>query len=270
MIGGCLKYDQQTNQSIHMSEHTQSKDENGLIQLLIEQGLNDGLKSVAQWLINNAMIAERSQHLNASPHERTDQRNGYANGFKPRTFVSSLGELQLQNPQVRDSDKPFQSSLIEKGSRSDRALNLAIAEMYVQGVSTRKVSKIVEQLCGASISSTTVSNLAAQLDAEFESWRSRPLPEIRYLIVDATYYKVRLDGVVRDCATLIAIGVERATGKRQILGVSCALSEAEVHWRTFLNSLRERGVGIPDMVTSDAHEGLRACLLYTSPSPRDA
>lgn len=130
----------------------------------------------------------------------------------------------------------------------------------MQGVSTRKVSKIVEELCGASISSTTVSNLTAKLDTEFKSWRERPLPEIRYLIIDATYDKVRLDGIVRDCATLIAIEIERETGKRQVLGVSCALSEAEVHWREFLTSLKERGTGIPDMVTSDAHEGLRAAL----------
>jgi transposase-like protein len=132
--------------------------------------------------------------------------------------------------------------------------------MYVEGVSTRRVTKVMETLCGFQVSSGQVSNLTKKLDSEFKKWRERPLPEIAYLTLDATYYKVRIDGVVRDCATLIAIGVRRDDGKRMILGVSCALSEAEVHWREFNNNLRERGIGIPDLVTSDAHSGLRAAL----------
>ncbi len=149
---------------------------------------------------------------------------------------------------------------MEKGSRSDRALKSAIAIMYIEGVSTRRVTKIMEQMCGFEVSSGQVSNLNKQLDTEFEKWRTRPLPEIAYLTIDATYYKVRIDGVVRDCATLIAQGVRRSDGKRMILGVSCALSEAEVHWREFLTSLKERGIGIPDLITSDAHSGLKAAL----------
>jgi transposase-like protein len=132
--------------------------------------------------------------------------------------------------------------------------------MYVQGVSTRKVTKIMEKMCGFEVSSGQVSKLNKQLDDEFTKWRSRPLPQIAYLIIDATYYKVRIDGVVRDCATLIAHGVRVDDGKRMILGVSCALSEAEVHWRDFLNDLKERGMGIPKLVTSDAHSGLKAAL----------
>jgi transposase-like protein len=150
--------------------------------------------------------------------------------------------------------------LLDKGSRSDRALKSAIATMYVEGVSTRRVTKIMEELCGFEVSSGQVSNLNKQLDAEFEKWRTRPLPPIAYMILDATYYKVRIDGVVRDCATLIAYGIRRDDGKRMVLGVSCALSEAEVHWRVFLNGLKERGIGIPDLVTSDAHGGLKAAL----------
>lgn len=149
---------------------------------------------------------------------------------------------------------------MEKGSRSDRALKSAIAIMYIEGVSTRRVTKIMEQMCGFEVSSGQVSNLSKQLDTEFGKWRTRPLPEIAYLTIDATYYKVRIDGVVRDCATLIAQGVRRSDGKRMILGVSCALSEAEVHWREFLTSLKERGIGIPDLITSDAHSGLKAAL----------
>ena len=135
-----------------------------------------------------------------------------------------------------------------------------MAEMYIQGVSTRKVTKVLEALCGLQVSSSQVSKVTAELDAEFIKWRSRPLPEIAYLTVDATYYKVRIDGIVRDCATLIAIGTRREDGKRMILGVSCALSEAEIHWREFFKDLKERGVGIPDQITSDAHSGLKAAL----------
>lgn len=209
------------------------------------------------------MLLERETHLGAAPWQRTTGRNGYANGFKPRTFQTGIGALQLSVPQVRESDAPFHTSLLEKGSRSERALKSAIATMYVEGVSTRRVTKIMEQLCGFQVSSGQVSNLNKQLDEEFEKWRTRPLPEIAYLIIDATYYKVRIDGTVRDCATLIAHGIRRDNGKRLILGVSCALSEAEVHWRGFLTGLKERGIGIPDLVTSDAHSGLKAALKAT-------
>ena len=246
-----------------MDEHHQPTDANDLINLLLQGGLGDGLPRIAEILMNAAMLVERTKHLGAGPYERVEARNGHANGFKPRTFHTSMGGLELAAPQVRGSDTPFRTSLLEKGSRSDRALKAAIASMYLQGVSTRRVTTVMGELCGFEVSSTQVSNLTAELDAEFSKWRDRPLPEIAHLFIDATYYKVRIDGVVRDCATLIAIGIRRDNGKRLILGVSCALSEAEVHWRGFLAGLKERGIGIPDSVTSDAHEGLRAALRAT-------
>lgn len=246
-----------------MDEHPQITDLNDLINLLLQGGLGDGLPRIAEILMNAAMLVERTKHLGAGPYERVEARNGHANGFKPRTFHTSMGGLELAAPQVRGSDTPFRTSLLEKGSRSDRALKAAIASMYLQGVSTRRVTTVMGELCGFEVSSTQVSNLTAELDAEFTKWRDRPLPEIAHLFIDATYYKVRIDGIVRDCATLIAIGIRRDNGKRLILGVSCALSEAEVHWRGFLASLKERGIGIPDSVTSDAHEGLRAALRAT-------
>jgi putative transposase len=171
-----------------------------------------------------------------------------------------MGSLDLAIPQVRESDTIFRTSLLEKGSRSERALKSAIATMYVEGVSTRRITKVMEELCGFEVSSGQVSNLNKQLDSEFEKWRTRTLPPIIYLTLDATYYKVRIDGVVRDCATLMAYGIRRDDGKRMILGVSCALSEAEVHWRDFLHGPKERGIGIPDLITSDAHSGLKAAL----------
>jgi len=244
-----------------MNEHSQNNQHPDLINILLEDGLENAIPKISALLMNAAMLLERIAHIGADPNERNvEGRNGYANGFKPRSFQTAMGKLQLAIPQVRDSDTTFRTSLLEQGSRSERALKSAIATMYVEGVSTRRVTKIMEKLCGFKVSSGQVSNLTRELDVEFAKWRSRPLPDIIYLTLDATYYKVRIDGVVRDCATLVAIGVRREDGKRMILGVSCALSEAEVHWRDFLNSLRERGIGVPDLVTSDAHTGLKAAL----------
>lgn len=241
-------------------DHTSASDP---INLLLQHGLAGGLPRVAEMLINAAMLLERAAHLQAQPHQRSEHRDGHANGFKPRSLNTALGKLQLSVPQVRGSSLPFRTSLLETGSRIDRALKAAIAEMYLQGVSTRRVTKVLEELCGLDITSTQVSRLTAELDGEFDKWRNRPLPEISFLILDATYLKVRIDGSVRDCAILSAIGIRRSDGKRAVLGVSCALSEAEAHWRAFLASLKERGTGIPDLVTSDAHEGLRAALKAT-------
>ena len=246
-----------------MDEQNQTILHDPLINLLFDGGLQNALPRIAEILMNAAMLLEREKHIGASPYQRGTERNGYANGFKPRTFQTGIGALELTVPQVRQSDTIFRTSLLEKGSRSDRALKSAIATMYVEGVSTRRVTRIMEQMCGFEVSSGQVSNLNKQLDDEFDKWRNRPLPEIIYLTVDATYYKVRIDGIVRDCATLIAHGTRRDDGKRMILGVSCALSEAEVHWRAFFTSLKERGIGIPNLVTSDAHAGLKAALKAT-------
>ena len=230
------------------------------INILIEHGLAEGLPRIAEMLLNAAMIVERSAHLGAQPFERSDERTGYANGLKSRSFHSSIGPLDLKVPQTRGCPEPYKPSMLESGSRVDKALKVAIAEMYLQGVSTRRVTKVMEQLCGLEVSSTQVSRLTAQLDETFDQWRKRPLPLIAHLAVDATYIKVRIDGSVRDCAVLTAIGVRREDGKRMILGASAELSEAEPHWRSFLTSLKERGIGIPDSITSDAHEGLKAAL----------
>ena len=215
---------------------------NTVLQLLTEEG-TAGLAEGLRLLINEAMTQERAHVLQAQPYERTDARQGHANGFKPKTLATRLGPIQFNVPQVR-GDVDFYPSALEKGIRSEQALKLALAEMYVQGVSTRKVSAIVEQLCGHSVSSTQVSQCAAKLDAQLESWRNRPLAPCPYVFLDARYEKVRQGGQVLDCAVLIALGV-RADGKRSILGVSVALSEAEVHWRAFLANLQQRGLHAP-------------------------
>lgn len=244
-----------------MNEQNNDTINNELINLLLEDGLESSLSKIAELLMNTAMLLERIEHIGAQPYQREQQqRNGYANGFKPRSYHTAMGKLELELPQVRESDTPFRTSLLERGSRSERSLKAAIATMYVEGISTRRVTRVMKELCGLEVSATQVSKLTSELDVEFERWRNRQLPEIAYLTLDATYHKVRLDGIVRDCATLTAIGVRLDDGKRMILGVSCALSEAEEHWKGFLVNLKERGIGSPDLITSDAHTGLRAAL----------
>ena len=238
-----------------MTHHTHPELLNTVLQLLTKEG-SGGFAESIRLLVNEAMLQERAQALQAQPYERTDARLGHANGFKPKTLASGCGAIQFQIPQVR-GDLNFYPSALQKGIRSEQALKLAIAEMYVQGVSTRKVSAIVEQLCGHSVSSTQVSQCAAKLDVELESWRTRPLEPCRYVFLDARYEKVRQGGQVLDCAVLVALGV-RPDGKRCILGVSVALSEAEVHWRAFLTGLQQRGLHAPWLLVSDDHKGLVA------------
>lgn len=232
----------------------------GALEVLIENGF-DGMASAMSTFFNEAMKLERSMFLEATPYERTSERRGYANGFKPKRVKSRVGGLDLKIPQVRDleSSEGFYPHALEKGLRSERALKLAIAEMYVQGVSTRKVVEVTRELCGLDVSSTQVSRSAQLLDDELEQWRNRPLGNVPYVILDARYEKVRYGGAVVDCAVLIAIGV-REDGKRSVLGVDVSLSEAEVHWRNFLESLQERGLHGTRLVVSDDHKGIKAAL----------
>jgi transposase-like protein len=225
---------------------------------LLEQIVADGfdaLPELIRVLLNAAMQIERQQYLNARPYERSPERRGHANGYKPKTISTRLGEITCAVPQVREGG--FYPQVLEKGQRSERALTLALAEMYVQGVSTRKVKAITEQLCGTDVSSSQVSRATGLLDEMLQAWRTRPLGEIAYLSLDARYEKVRQDGQIRDLAVLIASGVDMQ-GKRQILGVSVSLSEAEVHWRTFLQDLVARGLSGIQLITSDDHAGLAA------------
>jgi transposase-like protein len=166
-----------------------------------------------------------------------------------------MGEVTLDIPQVREGG--FYPSGLEKGMRSERALLITLAEMYIQGVSTRKVSAIIEKMCGVEISAMQVSRATKQLDEILQQWRERPLGETRYLFLDARYEKVRENGQIRDAAVLIGTGIS-PEGERQVLGVSVSLSEHRVHWRDFLQSLKDRGVRGVELITSDAHEGLGA------------
>jgi len=216
------------------------------------------LPALIQLIVNAAMYAERHEYLQAAPYQRTPERRSHANGYKPKTVNTRVGKITFSVPQTRDGD--FYPSALEKGLRSERALTLALAEMYVQGVSTRKVKAITEELCGVSVSSSQVSKAAALLDEELEKWRNRPLGEYPYLYLDAHYEHVREDGQVRDLAIFTAIGVN-LSGKREILGVSVSLSEHEVHWRAFLEQLKARGLGGVRLIISDDHAGLKAARL---------
>jgi len=213
-------------------------------------------------LFNEAMLIERSQHLGAGHYQRSNNRLDYANGYKPKRIKTRIGELDLSVPQTRNSD--FYPNCLEKGLRSERALNIALSEMYVGGVSTRKVSKIIESICGTSVSSTMVSNAAKKLDGVLNDWRERPLGKLDYLMIDARYEKVRVGGLVRDCAVLVALGIDEK-GKREALGTQVSLSEAEIYWREFFASLQKRDLHGVKLIISDAHTGLQAARKAVMP-----
>jgi len=236
----------------HLENYTFSKT---FVDELIESGF-DGIPEMFRIIMNNAMKAERDQFLQADKYERTEDRLGYANGYKPKTIKSRVGEVTLDIPQVREGG--FYLSSLEKGMRSERALQLTLAEMYVQGVSTRKVKAITEQLCGVEISSMQVSRAAGHATRRSTARMARTATgRDPVLFLDARYEKVREASQVRDAAVLLATGIT-PEGQRQVLGVSVSLSEHETHWRAFLKGLKDRGLRNIEMITSDAHEGLGA------------
>lgn len=233
-----------------------------IIKGLIGEG-TEGLKPILELLLNTAMKVERDGFLGATSYERSEERKGYANGYKPKELQTRMGALDLKVPQVRGLG--FYPESIEKGTRSEKALKVAIAQMYLEGVSTRKVQDITEKLCGYEVSSTQVSRITQELDEQFEAFRNRPIGEICYLIVDALYLKVRHNGTVIDMAILLAYGVN-PEGKKEILGASTSLSEAEVHWREFLQGLSSRGMRGLRLIISDNHSGLRKARMAVFPS----
>lgn len=215
----------------------------------------DYLPELIRTMINTAMQIERQRHLKAGLYERNEERQGHANGYKDKTVRTRVGEITFAVPQVREGG--FYPEALEKGLRSERALTLTLAEMYIQGVSTRKVAAILERMCGSGVTSSTVSQAARELDEKLEQWRNSPLEEMVYLYLDARYEKVRQDGHIRDAAVLVAVGVD-LSGHRKVLGVSISLGEQEVHWRAFLESLLKRGLRGVQLVISDDHSGLKA------------
>jgi putative transposase len=228
-----------------------------ILEQLIETGPSD-LAGVFARAFELAMQIERERFLGAGHYERTPERQGYANGYKPKRIDTPAGSVNVQVPKTAGhGDAPFYPQSLERGRRSVRAVMLAVAEMYIKGVSTRDVEAVMREFGIESLSSSQVSRAVKMLDEELAAWRDRPLGKIKYLILDARYEKMRHGGIVRDAAVLSAIGIG-SDERRRVLGVSVALSEAEVHWRAFLESLVARGLRGVEFVTSDDHSGLRA------------
>ena len=241
-----------------------------LFDLLTRHG-TDAMAQAFATTLNIAMRIEREQHLGAGEFQRTADRTGYANGYQAKQMDTPAGRVTVQVPKTRpmpgcaDDHVPFYPQALARGTRACRAVNATLAAMYVGGVSTRDVKAIMTELGLENVTSSQVSRAAAELDKELQAWRERKLGTVERLILDARYEKVREGGVVRDVAVLSAVGI-LPDGSRSVLGVSVALSEAEVHWRDFLDGLVARGMRGVELVTSDDHAGLAAARKAVLPA----
>jgi transposase-like protein len=223
----------------------------------------EGLRALVQTIVQEVLEAEMTDALGAAKGERNPDRRGYRSGSYPRTFVTRVGKIELRVPQDRDGR--FSTELFARYQRSEQALVSALAQMYVQGVSTRKVKVITEELCGHAFSASAISDINAKLDASLTAFARRRLEEpFAYLIMDAKYEKVREAGVVRSAAVLIAIGVDW-DGRRQILAVELANRESRSSWKDFLLALKQRGLHGVEYVVADDHAGLRASVREVLP-----
>jgi transposase-like protein len=217
-------------------------------------GGEDFIRELVQRTVQQVLEAEMTSFLGAETYQRNDARRGWRNGFKPRTLKTRVGELELMVP--KDRDGQFQTELFERYQRSEKAFVAALLQMYVEGVSTRKVTAITEALCGLEVSKSQVSALTAKLDAEIAAWRTRPLTEAYpYLIFDARYEKVRRGGSVVSQGVLVAIGIS-ASGYREVLGCWVAESESEASWGAVFSELKQRGLTGVSYVVSDDHQGM--------------
>ncbi len=220
----------------------------------------EGMQRLLETVVNIGMREQAAAHVGAAEHERSETRRGYRNGNKPRKLKTRLGELALSVPQVRNCE-PYHPSLFARWQRSERALLVACGEMYFQGVSTRNVQKVLQEMCGLDISSATVSRVAAELDEKLSVFRERRLDYTawEYLMLDARYEKIRVGGRVISQAVLVTVGFT-AEGRREILDWRVADSESEQHWGEVFKSLKDRGLGPVKLVVSDAHSGIRAAI----------
>jgi len=223
----------------------------------------DALKELMREALEQVLESQMTEALAAGRGERSAERVGYRAGHYSRGLVTRIGKLELRVP--RDRDGHFSTELFGRYQRSEKALVAALAQMYVQGVSTRKVKAITEELCGHSFSASSISEINKGLDAALERFAQRRLEEpYAYLILDARYEKVRIDGVIRSQAVLIAIGVSWE-GRREVLAVSLANRESGSSWKDFLVGLRERGLQGVEFVVSDDHHGIKAALREVLP-----
>jgi len=239
-----------------------AKDHRRLDTELVQEVLLDDpgfLREIVERVVQQLLEAEMTEHIGAAPYQRTENRAGQRNGYKRRTLRTRVGTLNLLVPQDREGT--FSTRLFSRYQRNEKALVLALMEMYVEGVSTRKVKEVTEELCGISFSKSLISSLAGSLDAELEVWRNRRLEAktYPYLFVDARYEKVRVDGRVVSQGVLIVSAV-REDGMREILGVEVADTESEATYHELFRSLKSRGLSGVELVVSDDHKGLKAAI----------
>jgi putative transposase len=227
------------------------------------EGEPDFLKPLVQEVVQQVLEAEMEETLQAGKSERTTERRGYRSGYYARTLITRVGKLELRVPQDRQGR--FRTEVFERYQRSEKALVGALAEMYVQGVSTRKVKAITEELCGHEFSASTISRINQGLDEELNKFAQRKLEEAYpYLILDARYEKVREDSVIQTRAVMVAIGINE-DGRRCVLAVELANRESESSWRDFIGQLRGRGLRGVEFVASDDHAGLRKAIAEMLP-----
>jgi transposase-like protein len=231
---------------------------------LLAGNREEAFKHLVEKLLNQVLMAESAAQLQAEPYERSDDRKDYRNGTRDRKLVTRIGTLELVVPRHRN--EPFQTALFDNYSRSETALINTMIEMVINGVSTRKVSRVVEQLCGTSVSKSLVSEVCKELDPEIEAFRKQPLDEreFPFLMVDATYFKVREDHKVVPKALMVAIGYTEE-GRREILGFNVYDNESNSTWFDFLSDLKKRGLHGVMMVTSDAHPAILNAIVKVFP-----
>lgn len=234
-------------------------DRNELADKIVEMAASaeDPLRTMAEMITDFVMEAEVTAKVGAGPHERSEERLTQRNGFRERRWDTRLGSLSLRIPKVREGG--YVPSFVENRKRSEQALISVIQEAVVQGVSTRKIEVVLEELGIAGVSAGQVSQLCAALDEKVRQFRERPLGEIRYVWVDALYEKVRQDNRVESMAVVIATGVN-LQGRREVLGFDVIAAESEEGWTGFFKSLKERGLHGVKLVVSDAHAGLKAAV----------
>lgn len=223
----------------------------------------DLLKALVKEALDQMLQAEMTEFLGAAPGERAEGRGGYRSGYYGRGLITRVGKIELRVP--RDRSGEFSTALFERFQRSEKALVSALAEMYIQGVSTRKVKAITEELCGHSFSASVISSINKGLDDTLTKFARRKLTDdYPYLILDARYEKVREEGVIQSQAVLIAIGINWE-GKREVLGVELANRESLTTWRDFLMSLKQRGLSGVEFAVTDDHAGLKKAVAEILP-----
>jgi transposase-like protein len=241
-----------------MAHHNRKVDEQMAQQSLLDDP--SFLKEIVERVLQELLEAEMTEHVGAAPYERTHKRTGQRNGYKPRALRTRVGTLNLLVPQDREGT--FSTRLFSRYQRNEKALCLALMQMYLEGVSTRKVKDVTEELCGVSFSKSLVSSLAGRLDSELAAWRGRALEAegYPYLFVDARYEKVRSGGRVVSQGVLVASAVREPDGLREILAVEVADTESEATYQDLFRSLKARGLKGVELVISDDHEGLKSAI----------